>query len=81
MQAVTDIANMLMKSVVDSDSIRGDQDIPTAVQVMREELKAFLTDDPRYTDERALARDGRYGVAFSSLYATCVNRIIRERPE
>lgn len=79
--AVTETAERLMRAVVASGCIRReiDSDATVACQVMREELKEFLT-GPRYADERELIKSPNgAGLAFSSLVASCVARILKER--
>lgn len=77
---VTQTAQALMRAVVASGCIRRevDSDSSVAVQVMREELKAFLL-SPRYADQRELALTGRHNLAMASLAAECVARILKER--
>lgn len=77
---IADLAQRLMRAVV-AAGITAD-DTETAVRVMREEVKAFLTGDGgKYADERALVgQPGGDRLAFASLVAECVRRIAAERP-
>lgn len=77
----SEICNRLMRAVVASGAIRRnvDSDCTIAQTIMREELKAFLIDGPAYADERELIKTGQAGLAFASLTATCVTRILKER--
>ena len=84
---VTAVANQLMRAVVRSGCIRhgNESDISLASSVMREELKALLFADmpggDKYTDERALIMSTGHanGLAFASIAAECVRRILAER--
>lgn len=76
---ITAIADRLMRAVVATKCIRSaDQDGEIAVTVMREELKAFIAGE-KYADERALTMTGGHHLAFASLAAECVRRIVAER--
>lgn len=77
---ISALANSLMRAVVNSGCIRsGEQDATLAIEVMREELKLFLTAD-KYADERSLVLGGGSSyIAYASLTAECVRRIIAER--
>ena len=73
------LANTLMRAVVNSGAIRSaDQDAGIAIKIMREELKAFIADE-KYADERAIIATGAEHLAFASLTAECVRRIVAER--
>jgi hypothetical protein len=81
MNSVAALSNQLMRAVVASGCIRRgvESDLSLGVEVMRAELKAFLTEE-RYADERALALSpGGHQLAFASLVAACVARIAGER--
>lgn len=78
---ITALCNTVMQAVVRSGAIRRgvDADIEVGIRVMREEVKAFIA-GPAYADERALALTGGHQLAMSSLLASCVARILAERP-
>jgi hypothetical protein len=60
--------------------MRGHNDYDRASRVIREELKEFILGD-RYKDERSLVMETPNGehLAWASLIATIVSRIIAER--
>jgi hypothetical protein len=76
---VGDLAELLMRAVVRSGVLRGNQDIDIALRVMREELKELLMGD-RYIDERKLAEDlpNGYDLAWASLVVNTIHRIHEE---
>jgi hypothetical protein len=78
--AVDSTANALMTAVARTGAVRqgNEGDLDVAVKVMREELKAFLT-EPKYADERSLTLTGGQGLAMASLVAECTRRILAER--
>jgi hypothetical protein len=80
MDAVKGLCDRLMRAVIATDAIRHGRadDIALGVSVMLEELKAFLTAD-RYADERAVTMTGGHDLAWASLVATTVARIVKER--
>jgi hypothetical protein len=71
------VADRLMRAVAATGVIKPD-DADIACRVMREELKEFIAGD-KYADERALlSSPGGEQLAFASLVATCVSRILVE---
>jgi hypothetical protein len=79
-QAVDQTANALMVAVARTGCVRqgNEADLDVAVKVMREELKAFLTDD-KYASERAVTLTGGQSLAMASLVVNCTSRILAER--
>lgn len=67
------LCNSLMRAVVNTGAVN-ESNSELACRVMREELKAFITDD-KYADERALVETGGHNLAMASLVASCVARI------
>ena len=81
------LADNVMRGVVSAGVIRntgGDDDnVAAAVEIMRDEIKAFIAGD-RYADERECLRNGSLheGYVLGAIVANCVSRIADadERP-
>lgn len=73
------LSRNLMVAVVRSGAVRNtDHDIAIATKVMKEEMIAFLTGD-KYRDERSIALTGGHNLAWASLVAATISRILAER--
>lgn len=79
-KALDDVCQTVMRGVAASGVIRAtrgeDDNVALATRVMREEIKAFLT-EPRYHDQRQalVDSDSMSGIVLATLVLTCVERI------